>query len=633
MEENKKLTPSNQVLAANIAVLERNHPHISQIIAKSSGCIPDNRVQITSSKSGQPTLLYYHDHTPIHLHSTYNPVEEAQRWAESLSENDWQTAIVFGFGLGYHIEALSKKYPKRRLIVLEPDSQILSSCLSIRDLTTLLSNPQISLIVSPESPENPKHIASQVFSEIIADLSSPPALFPWPTSARIYSHYWEEIQEHILGLVRSYRANIATHFIFAHNWLRNFFINLPTSITDPGINKLFGSFPAHPAILVAAGPSLERNVDLLKSIQGAALIVAAGSAINPLRKHQIEPDLLVSMDPGEDNYRHFANLVTDSIPLVYPSTLFHRIVKDYKGPRFVINLDTHPFDPWIFGRLDEDKGLVSSGPSVANTTLDILRKLGCNPIIFVGQDLAYTDDKSHAEGAIHAHEVHVSQENKDHYRYTDSIDGTPVLTDVPLLSMKHWFERYIAATKNDGTLYIDATEGGARIAGTKLMSLHQAIEEYCQQKFNFYKVISDCHQQETANIDVNKKLSDLKIVLSDVNKQLDQVGGIYRRANEITKHLQIESLAGSSNLQRYKEASAKLRNLDQELTKLEVYQVFIKPSVYHITEITNRILVKNLQRTKDPVKKSAYLAKTYQQFFEAAFQTSNLIKELITSIS
>ena len=349
---------------------------------------------------------------------------------------------------------------------MEPDSQILSSCLSTRDLTALLSNPQISLIVSPE---NPKHIATQIFGEITADLSSPPAFFAWPASARIYSRHWEEIQEHILSLVRSYRANMATHFLFSHNWLHNFFANLPTSISDPGINKLFGCFHTQPAILVAAGPSLERNVDLLKNIKGKALIVAAGSAINPLRKHHIEPDLLVSMDPGEANYQHFANLITDNIPLVYPSTLYHRIVKDYRGPRFVINLNTHPFDPWVFDRLNDNKGLVSSGPSVANSTLDILHKLGCNPIIFVGQDLAYTDDKSHAEGAIHAHEVHVGQENKSRYRYTDSIAGTPILTDVPLLSMKHWFERYIAATKNDGTLYIDATEGGAKITGTKIM--------------------------------------------------------------------------------------------------------------------------------------------------------------------
>ncbi|MGI6596320.1 MAG: motility associated factor glycosyltransferase family protein [bacterium] len=317
-----------------------------------------------------------------------------------------------------------------------------------------------------------------------------------------------------------------------------------------------------------------------------------------------------------------------SILLLFSIVLL-RITKD---PRFVINLNTHPFDPWVFHRLNDNKGQVSSGPSVANSTLDILRKLGCNPIIFVGQDLAYTDDKSHAEGAIHAHEVHVGQENMGRYRYTDSIAGTPILTDVPLLSMKHWFERYIAATKNDGTLYIDATEGGAKITGTKIIPLHQAIEEYCWQQFDFHEVISSCHQQETATIDINKKMSELKTVLSDVNQQLDQVGGIYRRAKKIIKQLQIESFSGSSNRQRYQEASTKLNNLDRELTKLEVYQVFIKPSLYHITEATNRVLVKKMQKTGDLSKKSAYLATIYQHFFGATFEICNLLKELASPI-
>src|SRR5690606_1954035 len=114
---------------------------------------------------------------------------------------------------------------------------------------------------------------------------------------------------------------------------------LHRSLSDPGINPLLTCFRGRPGIIVSAGPSLEQNVHLLSSAKGRALIIAAGSTINPLLKRAIEPDILVSFDSGQGNYRHFENLRMPHLPLVYVPTIYPRIVEEYVGPRFSAAMD------------------------------------------------------------------------------------------------------------------------------------------------------------------------------------------------------------------------------------------------------------------------------------------------------
>src|SRR5690606_28411622 len=112
------------------------------------------------------------------------------------------------------------------------------------------------------------------------------------------------------------------------------------------------------------------------------------------------------------------------------------------------------------------------GASVANASLAIAAYLGCNPIIFLGQDLAYTDGKHHADSC-----GGTTLKEDDDLIEVEGIDGNKVFTNSVWHTFLMWMEKFII--HNPNKTYIDATEGGAKIHGTDIIPLRQAIEKYC----------------------------------------------------------------------------------------------------------------------------------------------------------
>src|SRR5690606_28441693 len=121
-----------------------------------------------------------------------------------------------------------------------------------------------------------------------------------------------------------------------------------------------------------------------------------GSSFNPLLDFGIEPDLIVSIDGGEANYTHFAGREIKA-PLAFAPVIHPRILEEYSGPLLPM-----PMDQGLYNYILECSGnsaeFLPAGPSVANTTLALMAEMGFNPIILVGQDLAFPGDQYHAEG-------------------------------------------------------------------------------------------------------------------------------------------------------------------------------------------------------------------------------------------
>jgi len=122
---------------------------------------------------------------------------------------------------------------------------------------------------------------------------------------------------------------------------------------------------------------------------------------------------------------------------------------------------------------------VDSGGSVATTILDIAIKMGGNPIILVGQDLAYVDGKNHAQYGSHASIYSPELKNM---RRVKGQNGEMLYTSLGLLSYKYWIENRIQKEKR---IFINATEGGAYIEGMKHIKLRDVISDYLKESFDF----------------------------------------------------------------------------------------------------------------------------------------------------
>lgn len=235
---------------------------------------------------------------------------------------------------------------------------------------------------------------------------------------------------------------------------------------DENIDTLFNEFTHKPLYLIAAGPSLDKNIHELLKIKGNGIILSVGRAVRPLLTVGVVPDYIIITDPSDFLYDRQLKGLDIRVPIIVLSTCDENILLKYKGKKYIAL--QQGYDPAEAYAKVHNHHLVRTGGSVATTGLDVAIKMGCNPIIFVGQDLAFTNNKTHSAATFpkNISNNHGLREIKDVY-------GKIIYTSKNLYIYLRWIQKRIAEEKDID--FIDATEGGAKIQGTKLMSLKNVI--------------------------------------------------------------------------------------------------------------------------------------------------------------
>ena len=197
------------------------------------------------------------------------------------------------------------------------------------------------------------------------------------------------------GLVRFNTDNV-----FSTVMLKNLFSNARYLCQGYHISQLVEVIPRNiPGIVVAAGPSLNKNVQELKRAKGKAFILAVDTAIKPLLQAGIVPDMFAVID-GMKPLELVQKEDVREIPLFTTLNAAPEILDYQTGMKFFSN-EGYQFAERILRKSGCKPALVASGGSVATNAFSLLYKIGIDTIILVGQDLAYTNNKSHADGTFH----------------------------------------------------------------------------------------------------------------------------------------------------------------------------------------------------------------------------------------
>ena len=445
--------------------------------------IPD-RIEILNSRTGMPTVRVLSPNgRSVFLHSSGDPVREAQRTAVNLTIEPGTALIVYGFGLGYLIEALLKSVDEKiALFVVEPDRELFCTAMKTRDLRSVLTSDRVYILVG-DSPEEFEKKFGFFYDparnrEIVTT--------GLPGHSTVYAGFKEKIAKRVADVLRTHKVNLATMMKLGPDMVASGILNLTDYYTLPGVRTLFGQFPHVPAIVVAAGPSLNKNIHLLREAKGKAIILAVGTAVKALQQQGMNPDFVISIDPGVPNYEIFKKIDTEDSCLIAEMQSHHRIVKEFQGPKFVMGKT--PVMAW-YDDLIEDKGMTSSGGSVANNAVSAAYQMGADPIVLVGQDLAYSKDgHTHAAGTNYESNV-ISGQEKRGYLSVKANDGGEVQTDAVYYQFLKWFEQWFRQFPD--RTYINATEGGAFIEGADIMTLRDVIDKYCTGPVDVKQVITD----------------------------------------------------------------------------------------------------------------------------------------------
>lgn len=437
--------------------------------------------------SGKPVLYAAKGDKIYRLDSLYDSGNLIDLWYKSLGD-DWNLnnkLFMYGFGNGNYVRKfLNSARQDCKIIVHEPSYVIFRTVIENFDITDIISDERFRLVFWPLYAPAP---VMQFYQNIIdyTDIYSYkgaiylnyPELFP--QDAALYAKGLQRARDYA-------GANQIVHDRFGGDYNRNTFNNLGFLRDSMNIIKIAGLVPEGiPAIVVAAGPSLDKNIKELAKAKGKSIIISTDTALKPLALAGIVPDIAAIMD-GKKDEKYMSEEESRQIPLVCTPRSGTEFLHFHSGVKFF----TDDFCNHI-NRFMEMSGSklyrLPSGGSVANACFSLARLFHSNTIILVGQDLAYTDDKTHSEVTVRG-SVKTEIEELEHVVMDTDIYGNPIRSSQEFRIYREWFEKQIS--ENTDIKVIDATEGGVRIAGSKLMTAKEAIEKYCVNCFDFDSVVS-----------------------------------------------------------------------------------------------------------------------------------------------
>ena len=488
----------------NLELLEKRQPELAALMRDE---IDTSHIEVLTSEAGVPTArVTTPEGKKILLHDLKDPIAKAKEHVEKLQLIGNNGSVLLGFGLGYlALEMVNSMEEGHLLIICETDPALFKSALEQVDLEPVLKSTQVKILIGNEID-----ISANMVSLAIKYLTSKISVVKFQPSFSIDPHTYNSLEKKAWEKAVYIQVNANTILHGGKYIAGNILANTPDIIRSSGVKRLFGKFKDIPAIVVGAGPSLDKNVTLLREIQDKAVIVTVDRALGLLLPLGITPHLVPSLDFSKPNYdEKYAPLqIDEELFLVFTQTLYHKITKTFWGPKFAMN---HLGNlSHILSYYCEDKGTVASGLHVGHLAFCLAEAIGCNPIIMVGMDLAFTGNKVHAEDIETQLPMYTSERFTSEGIFGDILKSDSAFTSF-VIDLNHEIKR-------SGALCIDATEGGARKEGTKIMRLRDAIDEYCQQEHPEIKKILEDESFKPDQVKLDEMMRDLKLAEQESKK-------------------------------------------------------------------------------------------------------------------
>ncbi len=466
------------------------------------------KITFEKSKSGIETMLIEKNGKKGYIHSKYNPIDEAEKLISGVNrqiENS-DMVIFWGMGLGYHIDVFIKFYSDKDYIIIEPQHNVFKAIVSRKGLENTVTD-RLKATIFLDSTDNVDELIERNIGSSIS-----PMFIILPSYEKSFQDQYKKFYSDYGHYMQDYSLKSRTRKAFQKIWTKNVMQNFSEIISTTDIFNLERSaFRNKPAIIVSAGPSLDYEIENLKIIKknGLAYIFSAGSAISTLVENNVFPDAAWSIDPGETNFEVFKKVKDNSIidiPLVFATTVGYNTAQMYQGSKlhFITNKDTISS---CLIRYSDNKELttVEDASSVAVVILEVLIKLEFNPIIFVGQNLAFENNQYYSDGVDYGMFGEVGSGIKydlDNTFKVKAAEGGYVNTTASLNNFRLDFEEVINKHKN--VEIINTTKSGAEILGTYFIQLKTLIEE----RLKGITVDPDWYKNSTSNIDI-KYLQDM----------------------------------------------------------------------------------------------------------------------------
>lgn len=507
------------------------------------------------------------------LNSKYNPKEASMQYISQFKkEGSYSVFFLLGFGDGRSIEALAQTLDETMtLIVYEPSVAIFQKTLETFDYTELLKKKNVYLIVESENMLQEYLESGISFNNIrmlrLGILPNYDSIYPkeckhmletmiyFMNKTKIYRNtiynFREEFAAHALSNMYDYLWQTDTHY-------------LKERLAEEDLSDV-------PAIIVAAGPSLNKNVQELKRAKGKALILVVDAALRAVVNAGITPDLGITIDARVPE-RFFEGINISAFPFVFEAISKEDIVRQHTGKHFYDDFPCNIIAKIVMEKKKYCLEEIPTGGSISTSAFSLVKALGFKKIVFIGQDLAFTGGQTYNSG------LKMEQKEDEQYQKKRVIvqvkgnDGTMLDTDYQMDMYRKWIENEILKLPEDITV-INATEGGAKIEGAKVMTLKEVIDS-CTKEIDFEKLL-----QEVPLAFSEEERQDIINEIKEEPKHLEEVKENIKRATEVAE--QLEQASKYDDVEEQKKLLTEFGNFNEEIQKEPVQDLLL----YYNSEI------------------------------------------------
>lgn len=483
------------------------------------------------------------------LHSKYDPEKEAKQFIEKNYKPN-HTTILFGYGMGYLAkEIMNIKSKDEKIIIIEP----------LEKLDTYSEISEEAIFIKDTNLEKLK-----VFLEDELTMYNNINVICSPN----YNHLFPKLYHDILTLIKERvsinRVGENTLRRFSEKWQANYIYNLKNAIRDQSLGELYLKFSC-PVVIVSGGPSLTKQLEQLKKIKDYVIVIAAGSTINTLLHNDITPDFVVAIDGGETNYKHFKSLQLQNTKLIYSMYNHHLIRDSFKdGAYYYLSWDIADMQEHTEKIVNCKVPIIIGGGSVANDAFAIGLYISSGPITLIGQDLAYTDNKTHAENNKRFSIVDEKYKEKRGIFSTKGYYGDTVLTDYAFYIMKESFENVLEGLIEKREIY-NSTEGGIFIKGFQQIPFAEFCTKYVDKGFQKDFVQNMDSTQEEATYE------NFILHMKRENQTYDKLKAILKESLRVLLQTQKELSFSPKVLKKLDKNDKQMENLFQQVSMYSIF--------------------------------------------------------------
>jgi hypothetical protein len=451
----ENLQPDTSCSEENRKLLMESDPSLGKLVlsGQNTSELISSGYSVEYTSCGMITLAVIREGRKHYVHSNNNCFAEGFTLARSWYTAEKRKYIIYGMGLGYHALELARLDSEITIEIYESDINIIRLVCEFMKPSIFIYHHRIKLVYDPNFTLLAKRIEALGEDDEM--------VIHYPSLQLIQSN---TIKEKLENYFIQY-SNVKNQLPMLN---RNFIKNIVNFNGTSGDLKEI--FQGRSLFIIAAGPSLDKNFMQLKEIndRSKSVILATGTVFKKLMNAGIRPDYVLVTDPNAKVFKQIADFEDCDVPMIFLSTAYHGFASRYKGKKYLICQEGYP-KAEKFAR-NTGLHLFQTGGSVSTTALDIGITLGCSRIIFLGLDLAYTDNYAHASDTSRRNAVQMQD-----MRQVEDIDGKMITTSRSLDMFRIWIENRIRDV--EGIEFIDATEGGAKIHGMRIAKLEEVLKE------------------------------------------------------------------------------------------------------------------------------------------------------------